>query len=345
MRNPFDAVDPVGTKTQVSGATERLRPLDYDERVVVVLEATVRSAGVKPSGDGPIWVQALKAGDFYLLDGPLGAAVLDKLRAERRSAEDQAAGIEVLPGFDGVTDASGVVVTPGDEADLAGEEPELPDENLPTPDTVTEDEEVINLPPESALEKLTDDARAEYEALLLESDDATGHSRRELLLQADALVAAELGLVPGDRIFGAYVYRAPDPAPITDVEPFDGYADAKVDDVKGFIDAVIYDLGPQGTTPAAHEGAAILSHVLAYETAHKARKGILAHLSWITDTPAGPDADPNADAEADFIPDDEDAVDPTDEFAVDPTEDLGDAPDDELELGDFEPTDDEEGTE
>lgn len=331
MRNPFDSLDPVGTKTTVKGTTERIRPLDYEERVVLVVEASVRTAGVKPSGDGPMWVQGLAAGDVFILDGERGSEVVNRLRLERRSAEDKAAGVEVLPGLEGATDASGVLITPGDDVEL-GEGGEESDDEESTEDGDGWEDAAPDAgpypPPDFILDRLEDDLADEVYALLDEANKSEGHARREVLLQVEALVTEALNIRPGDRVIGESLYRDAAPDVWNSSIPFDGYERAKVADIKAFIDTVVAEYGPNAVAPDAGEGAEILAHVLDFERAHKARKGVLDHLSWLTeDTPESPALD---DTTAD-----EDEVD------IGLEDDFGDEPDDELELGDdFEPTDD-----
>lgn len=115
-------IETVGRKTSISGSTDRLdRDLAFGERFTVVLDVRVTSVGVVTSGNGPILDRKLTILDLYELEGQRGRDVLAALRAERRMNDDAGTGAQVLPGFGGVTDAAGVVLTPGDLAEASGD--------------------------------------------------------------------------------------------------------------------------------------------------------------------------------------------------------------------------------
>lgn len=116
----------VGTETKLTGATDRLtRALKYRERVILVVDATVDNLSLKSTGDGPALVRRLKITDLYELDGERGINVTTGLRAERRRAEDDAAGRAPLPGLDDLeltVGPDGVVETVAEKAARLGED-------------------------------------------------------------------------------------------------------------------------------------------------------------------------------------------------------------------------------
>ena len=121
-----DGRSPVGMKTKIGGAGSRIsRPHELGQRVIVVLETKVRATGHEDTNDGPLWVETLKTVDLFELEEGAGARLLSALRQSARSATGQ----DPLPGTDetiaegiaGIVDASGVVLTDADLAELRGD--------------------------------------------------------------------------------------------------------------------------------------------------------------------------------------------------------------------------------
>jgi len=117
---------PVGMKTSVNGAGNRIsRPHSIGDRVVAVIELKVKTAGHEETDDGLVYAEKHKVVDFFEVQGDPGARLLSAVRNAYRTADDAKSGREPLPdlGTAGVTDASGVALTPSELAELAGLDP------------------------------------------------------------------------------------------------------------------------------------------------------------------------------------------------------------------------------
>lgn len=117
---------PVGMKTSVNGAGNRIsRPHSIGDRVVAVIELKVKTAGHEETDDGLVYAEKHKVVDFFEVEGDPGARLLSAVRNAYRSADDAKSGREPLPdlGTAGVTDASGVALTPSELAEIAGLDP------------------------------------------------------------------------------------------------------------------------------------------------------------------------------------------------------------------------------
>lgn len=114
-------------KTGVSGAGNRIsRPHSLGDRVVAVIELKVKSAGHEETDDGLVYAEKVKVVDFFEVQGDAGRRLLSAMRQAHRSAEDEANGRAPLSddlGAAGVTDASGVALTPDELASLHGADP------------------------------------------------------------------------------------------------------------------------------------------------------------------------------------------------------------------------------
>lgn len=117
----------VGMKTGVSGAGNRIsRPHSLGDRVVAVIELKVKSAGHEETDDGLVYVEKVKVVDFFEVQGDAGRRLLSTMRQAHRAADDDANGRAPLSddlGAAGVTDASGVALTPEELASLHGNDP------------------------------------------------------------------------------------------------------------------------------------------------------------------------------------------------------------------------------
>lgn len=115
---------PVGMKTALAGAGTRVtRPHTIGDRVVLVIEAKVKAGGHEDTDDGIVWVEKLRVVDLFELDPAQGSRLISTVRSLYRTADDAVKGRRPLPdlGETGYTDASGVVLTPAEVAELRGD--------------------------------------------------------------------------------------------------------------------------------------------------------------------------------------------------------------------------------
>ena len=102
--------------TAVRGTTGRLDAHALDDKVVLVVVATVTDVGHSEASAGLRYREVLKADDIYEFGGDAGPKLVAALRAERRAADEGAEGLEPIPGLEVVVDGSGVVLTPAEVA-------------------------------------------------------------------------------------------------------------------------------------------------------------------------------------------------------------------------------------
>ncbi len=115
---------PVGMRTSLAGAGTRVtRAHTIGDRVVLVIEARVKNAAHEETDDGLVYSEKLKVLDLFELEPVQGSRLLSTIRSIYRSGEDKAHGRTPLPdlGEVGYTDASGVVLTPDEIAELRGD--------------------------------------------------------------------------------------------------------------------------------------------------------------------------------------------------------------------------------
>lgn len=119
---------PVGMKTSLTGAGNRItREHAIDDRIVFVVEAKVKNAGHESTDDGLIYVEKLKVVDLFEVTGDPGRRLISAVRQSYRSADDSKTGRaplkdgEVDLGVAGITDASGVALTPKELEELRGD--------------------------------------------------------------------------------------------------------------------------------------------------------------------------------------------------------------------------------
>lgn len=115
---------PVGMKTSLNGAGNRVtREHSIGDRVVLVIEAKVKKAGHEETDDGLIYAEVLKVIDLFEIQGDPGRRLISAVRQSYRTADDEANGREPLPdlGAAGITDASGVALTPAELGELRGD--------------------------------------------------------------------------------------------------------------------------------------------------------------------------------------------------------------------------------
>lgn len=113
-----------GMRTSLTGAGSRItRSHEIGDRVVLVIEARVRSAGHEQTDDGLVYVEKLKVDDLFELAGDQGRRLLSTMRSLHRTAEDAVQGRQPIGdlGEVGYTDAAGVVLTPAEVAELRGD--------------------------------------------------------------------------------------------------------------------------------------------------------------------------------------------------------------------------------
>lgn len=114
---------PNGMKTSLAGAGTRVtRAHTIGDRLVLVIEARVKNAGHEETDDGLTYSEKMKVLDLFELDGDQGARLLATLRSLHRTGTDAASGRAAIPdlGDIGYTDASGVVLTPAEVAEMKG---------------------------------------------------------------------------------------------------------------------------------------------------------------------------------------------------------------------------------
>jgi hypothetical protein len=129
---------PVGMKTSVNGAGNRIsRPHGIEDRVIMVLEAKVKRAGHEATDDGLVYAEVLKVVDLFEIAGDAGRRLLSSVRQAYRVADDQREGRqpipELVPGEEGWTDESGVVLAPEEVAELRGDPAAALDDERLTP--------------------------------------------------------------------------------------------------------------------------------------------------------------------------------------------------------------------
>lgn len=115
---------PVGMKTALAGAGTRVtRPHTIGDRIVLVIEARVKSASHEDTGDGLVYAEKLKVLDLFELDPSQGSRLISTVRSLYRTGEDAVKGRRPIPdlGDTGYTDGSGVVLTPAEVAELRGD--------------------------------------------------------------------------------------------------------------------------------------------------------------------------------------------------------------------------------
>jgi len=115
---------PVGMKTALAGAGTRVtRPHTIGDRIVLVIEARVKSASHEDTDDGLVYSEKLKVLDLFELDPGQGSRLIATARSLYRTGADAITGRRPIPdlGDTGYTDASGVVLTPAEVAELRGD--------------------------------------------------------------------------------------------------------------------------------------------------------------------------------------------------------------------------------
>jgi len=122
----FEGVIPVGVVTRVSGTGQRItRPIHYQERVLLLVEASATSVGHSKTNDGMKRVHTLAVTDLYELTGPDAEKVLAGARAAYRLSDDAAHGRASLE-FDDtaqpIISTDGVILTAREVAEQRGEQ-------------------------------------------------------------------------------------------------------------------------------------------------------------------------------------------------------------------------------
>lgn len=115
---------PVKMKTAIAGAGSRIsRPHSIGDRIVLVVEVRVKSAGHEDTDDGLEYVEKYKVLDLFELDSEQGSRLISTVRSLYRTGEDAAKGRRPVPGLGevGYTDASGIALLPEEVAELRGD--------------------------------------------------------------------------------------------------------------------------------------------------------------------------------------------------------------------------------
>lgn len=115
---------PVGMRTAITGTATRVtRAHTIGDKIVLVVEVQVMAAAHADTNDGLLYSEKYKALDVFELDRNAGARMLVALRSMHRDADDSKKGRTVLPdlGDIGHADASGVVLTAAEVAEVRGD--------------------------------------------------------------------------------------------------------------------------------------------------------------------------------------------------------------------------------
>jgi hypothetical protein len=275
----FEGRIPIGVLTNVQGASQRIgRAIHHEEKVVLVVEASVRSVDHPMTKDGLKRRQVLKVEDIYEMEGKRGHRLLSTLRTAWRQADDARHARTPIEGlFDGVdggatgaTDGSGVVLTGSELAELG-----LADESLDPVMVVFSDGGAKLWPddfsdgdprPAPGEECSVDDGTLDVVRLVdpTSGDLVAGWTDDEYqahLVGLEEIEAAKEDRAAADELEAA---RAPlSDGQLANRQPFDEYdqADAKLITLWLAEDC---DTLEQAT------------HVAVYEAAHKARKTVIA---------------------------------------------------------------------
>lgn len=226
---------PVGMKTALAGAGTRVtRPHTIGDRVVLVIEAKVKAGGHEDTDDGIVWVEKLRVVDLFELDPAQGSRLISTVRSLYRTADDAVKGRRPLPdlGETGYTDASGVVLTPAEVAELRGDpvrailSPEL------TPAVVVYDDGARDLwpddyPKDAPRPKIGDKYLTENgDALVTELlHHETGEALEETFTPTDLapfVEAIEQDLRDIAKASAPHLAAVPDLPPAADEDPYSG---------------------------------------------------------------------------------------------------------------------------
>lgn len=115
---------PAKMKTAISGAGSRItRPHSIGDKIVLVVEVRVKSAGHEDTDDGLEYVEKYKVLDLFELESDQGSRLISTVRSLYRTADDAVKGRRPIPdlGDVGYTDGSGVVLTEAEVAALRGD--------------------------------------------------------------------------------------------------------------------------------------------------------------------------------------------------------------------------------
>lgn len=230
---------PVGMKTALAGAGTRVtRPHTLGDRIVLIIEARVKSASHEDTDDGLVYSEKLKVIDLFELDQAQGSRLISTVRSLYRTGEDAIKGRRPLPDLGDVayTDASGVVLTPQEVADLRGDpirallSPEL------TPAVVVYDDGARDLWPDDYPKNeprpkvgdryLTENGDATVAALL---HHETGETIEELeqdiadrQAEAEAIAAEKAEQAPSVAVSASRLAAVPDLPPSPADDPYAG---------------------------------------------------------------------------------------------------------------------------
>ena len=87
----------VGMKTSLTGVGKRItRSHDIGERVVLLVEAKVKSAGHEETDDGLLYVEKMATVDLFEVPGETGRRLLGQLRQAYRAGDDASSGKRAL---------------------------------------------------------------------------------------------------------------------------------------------------------------------------------------------------------------------------------------------------------
>lgn len=114
---------PSKSKFSVSGTGNKVvHAHSIGDRVIAVVELKVKEAGHGLDGDELVYAEKLSTTDFFEIQGAPGVRLLSAVRAAYRAATEGAESLlgamGTEEGASGRTDASGIVVTPGDTMGL-----------------------------------------------------------------------------------------------------------------------------------------------------------------------------------------------------------------------------------
>ena len=120
----YHGVTPIGMRTAITGTGNRTTGThEIGDTVVIVVEARVTEAGHVETKDGLVYRERLATKDLFELPAERGKLLVNGLRQALADGTGTLPGVvdtEVAAGDRVITDASGVVATPAEAADLHG---------------------------------------------------------------------------------------------------------------------------------------------------------------------------------------------------------------------------------
>lgn len=290
----------IGVDLYLTGQTDNVGDRYEDGDVLYAfVPLTVGAVETKTTADGRRRAIKARATDIFILDDGRGAKMLEALGGARRKAEDAARGVEVLPGFDGLTDVgdvldtdgSGIVLTPTEAADKAAANALAEQRSKATAEPELDYGAAIT---EADFDNLEVDGPRADGSYLLRFDGKAQVLDPGYLADAEAWLATygelvdDAGLVPlygVDYAFALEALDLADPEKLTALSELRAdraaamMADAPVVDEVDFSGASIKDIVDALDAVEDPEGhRRLVERALVFERAHKGRKNLITAL-------------------------------------------------------------------